>query len=173
MVEFSTPNAFVVKSQDINHPFYLGGYMTGGKDYNNIGDPDWINVTPPSQFLDNYVFFTDPTYPETSLVVVRTKSKFDGHFADVTLACAGEKPLDGWQPLGDYEYTRVDLVKGSFASATGTCTNGRQFMKSELPSGSTSGAGARSSRPRRSPTPTPRRRFPAAQPSHRLPHQVK
>jgi IgGFc binding protein len=132
--EFSAPGPFVVKSQDNKHPFYLGGYMTGSEDYNQLGDPEWVNVTPPSQFLDKYVFFTDPTYPDTNLVVVRTKSKKDGKFADVTLGCLA-KPLTGWQPLGDYEYTRVDLVKDFVG--TEKCTNGSQVMQSALPFGVT------------------------------------
>ena len=36
------------------------------------GDPEFVNVIPPAEYLSSYVFFTDPTYPETDLVVVRT-----------------------------------------------------------------------------------------------------
>ncbi len=36
-----------------------------------LGDPDFVNVVPSEQFLDRYVFFTDYTFPDTSLVVVR------------------------------------------------------------------------------------------------------
>lgn len=138
VVEFSAPGPFVVKSQDANHPFYLGGYMTGGEPFDGEGDPDWVNVIPPQQYLDHYVLFTDPTYPETNLVVVRAPSKIDGSFADVVLACAGgaEKTLGGWTAIGDYEYTRVDLVTGDFTSVDG-CANGRQEIKSPLPFGVT------------------------------------
>lgn len=132
--EFQAEGPFVVKSQDGNHPFYVGQYMMGGNPYGTIGDPEWINVIPPSQYLDYYVFFTDPTYPETSLVVVRTRSKVNGEFADVELDCAG--PLTGWQPVGDYEYTVVDLTTGNFQSV-GNCANGRHEMRSELPFGVT------------------------------------
>jgi hypothetical protein len=134
VVEFSAAGPFVVKSQDPAHPFYLGGYMTGGEPFMGEGDPEWVNVIPPSQYLNHYVLFTDPTYPETSLVVVRTPSKVDKKFAEVTLACAG--PLQGWQAIGDYEYTRVDLVTGDFMSVNG-CTNGRQEMSSTQPFGVT------------------------------------
>ena len=123
-----------MRSQSTDHPFYFGAYMTGGADFANIGDPDWVNVVPPKQFLKRYVFFTDPTYPETSLVVIRTKSIVTKQFAPVTLKCKGE--LDGWQPLGDYEYTRVDLVTGDFQSVAG-CTNGPQEMSSDQPFGVT------------------------------------
>lgn len=134
VVEFESTGPFVVKSQDSKHPFYLSAYMTGGKAFNSEGDPDWVNVVPPEQYLDNYVFFTDPTYPETNLVVVRTPSKLDGSFADVNLGCLG--PLTGWEKLGEYEYTRVDLSTGNFTEVSG-CANGRHEMTSTLPFGVT------------------------------------
>ena len=134
VIEFTPDGDFVVQSQDAEHPFYLGGYMTGGDAYNGVGDPEWVNIIPPAQYLDHYVFFTDPTYPETSLVVIRAPSRIDGSFADVELACAGK--LGGWQKLGEYEYTRVDLVTGDF-EGVGGCTNGRQEMASALPFGVT------------------------------------
>jgi IgGFc binding protein len=132
VVELSAPGPFVVRSQDADHPFYLGGYMTGGQPFGGAGDPDWINVIPPAQYLSSYVLFTDPTYPETSLVVTRAPSKEDGSFADVTLACRGK--LGGWTKIGNYEYTRVDLVTGDFQGVSG-CANGRQEMSSALPFG--------------------------------------
>jgi hypothetical protein len=147
VVEFDTPGPFVVKSQDANHPFYLGGYMTGGGGpddggpggFNGEGDPDWINVIAPSQYLNYYVLFTDATYPETDLVLVRTPSQVNGSFADVTLNCAGNPTaltVSGWQPIGSYEYTRVDLSTGDFLSVNG-CSNGRQELSSPLPFGVT------------------------------------
>ena len=69
MVEFTSAGPWVVASQDEDHPFYLGSYMTGGKAYGGVGDPEWVNVIPAPQYLREYVFFTDPTYPETHLVV--------------------------------------------------------------------------------------------------------
>jgi hypothetical protein len=144
IVEFEHPGGFVVSSQDAAHPFYLSAYMTGGELWDDEGDPDWVNVIPPAQYLDNYVLFADPTYPETNLVVVRTKSKIKAEgFKDVTLDCLG--PLTGWQPIGGdpadpeshiYEWTRVDLVTGNFAGVDG-CSNGRREMSSALPFGVT------------------------------------
>ena len=134
VIDFTPGGEFVVKSQDADHPFYLGGYMTGGDAFNGVGDPEWVNIIPPAQYLDHYVFFTDPTYPETSLVVTRAPSRVDGSFADVELGCAGK--LHGWKKLGDYEYTRVDLVTGDF-QGVGSCANGRQEMASALPFGVT------------------------------------
>jgi hypothetical protein len=144
--EFSAPGPFVVKSQDGDHPFYLGGYMSGGgttadggPGFGGEGDPDWVNVITPAQYLDDYVFFTDPTYSETNLVLVRSPSRVDGKFADVTLTCAGNataQTVGGWQALGGYQWTRVDLVTGAFTSVNG-CSNGRQELKSPLPFGVT------------------------------------
>jgi hypothetical protein len=150
IVDFEHPGGFVVRSQDPGHPFFLSAYMTGGELWNDEGDPDWVNVIPPAQFLDNYVLFSDPTYPETNLVVIRTKSKIKTEgFKDVTLDCLGPGPgpgaLTGWKPLGGdpsnpdshlYEYTRVDLVTGNFQGVD-NCSNGRREMSSALPFGVT------------------------------------
>ena len=132
--EFETDGAFVVKSQDLKHPFMLFGYMTGGDAYEQYGDPDFVRVVPPPQWLDEYLFFTDPTYPETNLVVVRKRTQA-GTFEDVTLACHGK--LEGWTPLGpDYEITRTDLVRHDF-EPQGKCDNGVQSMTSKAPFGVT------------------------------------
>ncbi len=135
--EFQATGPFVVKSQDKDHPFYAAQYMTGAGHIGGFageGDPEWVNVIPVQQFLDHYVFFTDPTYPETSLVVVRAKSSMSKQFKDVTLDCAGV--LKNWQPIGEHEYTRIDLVTGNFANV-GNCTNGRHEMSSDAPFGVT------------------------------------
>ncbi|RYD65831.1 MAG: hypothetical protein EOP84_31610, partial [Verrucomicrobiaceae bacterium] len=102
---FSTGTPFEVSSQDAQHPFILFTYMTGSKFVEEgYGDPDFVLVVPPTQYLQHYVFYTDPTYPETSLVVVRSRG-IDGEFKDVTLDCAGA--LDGWQSITtDLEFTR-------------------------------------------------------------------
>ena len=135
VAEFEASGPFVVTSQDEDHPFYFAQYMTGSEQYGaNEGDPEWVNVVPVDQYLDYYVFFTDPTYSETSLVVTRRKSAIDDAFHDVNLDCFGA--LNGWQPLGDLEYTRVDLVTGQFQDV-GSCSNGRHEMTSEVPFGVT------------------------------------
>ena len=133
VVEFRAPGPFVVKSQDAQHPFYMSAHMTGwgevstGTDHR--GDPEFVNVLPAAQFLKSYVFFTDPTYPETNLVLVRART--DGAFKDVRLDCAGV--VGGFQPLGSggqYEYARVDLSRGNFETQ-GACDNGRHEIASE------------------------------------------
>ena len=133
VAEFNAPGPFTVASQGAGHPFHFAGYMTGGFEFGGRGDPEWVNNVPPAQFLERYVFFTDPSHPETELVVVR--SRVAGVFADVTLGCAG--PLGGWQAVGpDHEWTRVDLVTGDF-QGVGACSNGRHEMTSAQPFGVT------------------------------------
>jgi hypothetical protein len=140
LVQFWAPGPFVVKSQDAMHPFYISGHMSGCQHANGSGspcrgDPEFVNVIPPQQYLASYVFFTDPTYPETNLVVVRQKQA--NGFADVKLDCAGM--LTGWQPIdkaGQYQYTRIDLVRHNFQGQNG-CDNGRHAMTSAAPFGLT------------------------------------
>lgn len=125
--EFNADGPFVVKSQDKNHPFMLFGYMTGGQGYDEYGDPDFVRVISPAQYLNSYVFFTDPTYPETNLTVVR--QKHGEVYEDVSLDCYGV--LGDWTPLGaDYEVTRIDLVRHDF-EAQGQCDNGVHSMSSK------------------------------------------
>ena len=145
VAQFNAPGPFVVRSQDELHPFYVAAHMTGAAQFDpeqngggsadGRGDAEFVNVIPPGEYLDRYVFFTDPTYSETDLVVVRVKGA--SGFADVILDCAG--PLGGWQPLGasgKYEYTRFDLVRGNF-EPQGGCDNGRREISSTVPFGLT------------------------------------
>jgi hypothetical protein len=128
VVEFKTKDPFVVKSQDDSHPFLLMTYMpSSGYVGDGYGDPDLVVSVPPAQYLSRYVFFADPTYPETDLVVVRAKDQ-NGMFHDVNLDCAGN--LTGWQPIGDYEWTRIDLSTGNF-TPVGSCSTGAHEMKSD------------------------------------------
>jgi hypothetical protein len=132
IVEFTASDPFVAKSQDASHPFLIMGYMTGSTLVDSgYGDPEVVRTVPPAQYLDHYVFMTDPTYPETNLVVTR---KHGG--ADVELDCAGA--LGDWAAIGTsgYEYTRIDLVRHDFAPQGG-CDNGRHVMKSDSPFGLT------------------------------------
>lgn len=132
--EFTSTQPFVVSSQDTEHPFLLVTYMSGSTTVvEGYGDADFVRITAADQYLSRYVFFTDPTYPETNLVVVRRKGK--SGFSDVTLDCAGV--LTDWTPIGasgDFEYTRTDLVRHNF-EPQGSCNNGRREMTSEGPFG--------------------------------------
>ncbi len=140
VAQFNAAGPFVVRSQDAQHPFYVSAHMTGAGAFDpnmndGRGDPEFVNVIPGAEYLTSYVFFTDPTYPETNLVLVRAKGS--SGFADVTLDCAGV--LGGWQPAGTkgkYEYTRFDLVRHNFA-AQGNCNNGRHEIHSTRPFGLT------------------------------------
>ncbi len=138
-VDFITDQPFVVQSQDAKHPFMLFTYMSGSQwtpiiVANNplgYGDADFVLSVPPQQYNNEYVFFTDPTYPETNLVIVRAKDQA-GNFDDVNLDCAGV--LTGWQPVGDYEWTRIDLETGDF-EGVGNCSTGGHEIKSTGPFG--------------------------------------
>ncbi|MCB9751641.1 MAG: hypothetical protein H6713_16840 [Myxococcales bacterium] len=134
LVEFITGDAFVVSSQDDDHPFMLFNVMSGNgwiADNSGYGDPDFVLSYPPGQYGNRYVFFADPTYPETSLTVVRMMD--GGDFHDVELDCAGT--IGGWQAVGDfYEWTRVQLITGDF-QPVGGCTTGRHEMSSDGPFG--------------------------------------
>jgi hypothetical protein len=139
-VSFMTDQIFVVKSQDSKHPFYVSVYMTGAefggglKGIETLGDPDYVNVPPAGQYLDRYVFFTDFTYQETSLTVVRRKTETG--FMPVELECAGE--ITNFQPLdskGEYEFAWVELTRGFVPQkfAKGVCGYGRQEAHSDGP----------------------------------------
>jgi hypothetical protein len=139
IAEFQTGDPFVVKSQDDQHPFMLFAYMSGSKwkpGMEGYGDPEFVLGVPPQQYMTQYVFFADPTYPETNLVLVR--AKHPGNTDDVSLDCAGT--LTGWSAIpggpggDDYEWTRVDLVTGDF-HGVGNCSTGRHQITSNAPFG--------------------------------------
>src|SRR6516225_4648463 len=111
-------------------------YMSGSQwsqlsNTSGYGDADFVISVPPQQYMSDYVFFADPTYPETNLVVVRRQNKMMT-FDDVSLDCAGK--LTGWQPVGNYEWTRIDLIRHNF-QAQGNCSTGRHEIKSDAPFG--------------------------------------
>jgi hypothetical protein len=139
VANFRSSGGFTVTSQDAQHPFYMAAYMTGaemvGPETDGRGDPEFVGLVPPQQWLGQYVFFTDPTYPETNLAVVRTR-KSDGTYADVSLDCSGT--VTGWTSVGSgaYQIASVDLVTGDFTSVGG-CANGRHVMQSAAPFGLT------------------------------------
>ncbi len=139
-------DAFVVRSRDAEHPFYLAIHMTGGSgatnpggpgndapSYGGMGDPEFVNVVPAAQYMSSYSFYADPSFSEHSLVIVRKKTH--GEFKDVWLECAGNLPE--WTPIddaGQYEYRRVDLSRAfrpgdEFGDKR--CTTGLQRMRSD------------------------------------------
>lgn len=133
-LEIRTATPFSVRSQGDTHPFLMFTYMSGAGEQGEggWGDADFVRMVPPQQYLNHYVFFADPTYPFTTLTVVRQKK--DGMFHDVTLKCMGT--IGGWQPVGttgDYEIAFVKLVD-RFAGQGG-CNNGVNVMDSDAPFG--------------------------------------
>jgi hypothetical protein len=134
VAEFITADAFVVSSQDPEHPFMLHTYMSGSGwapiGVSGHGDADFVISVPPQQYLSSYVFYTDPSYPTSNLVIIRAPQ--DGQFWPVDLDCYG--PLDGWQAVGDYEWTRVDLMTGNY-EAVGNCSTGVHQIDSDAPFG--------------------------------------
>jgi hypothetical protein len=141
LVTFFSGKAFVVRSQDDAHPFYVTNAMTGSYYAGNMasdrrGNPTTTAVASTRDFHSSYTFFAPSLYPETDLVVVRARES--GTFADVMLDCAGN--LDGWTALGSYEYTHVALSRGNFEAqqyAGGTCDNGVHRIISAKPFGAT------------------------------------
>ena len=132
-VVFETGTPFVVSSQDKDHPFMLFTYMSGSTRFvDGTGDPDFVYDVPPEQFLSSYVFFTDPTYPVTNLVVIRARGT-DQQFHDVTIDCLG--PIPSWTPVdNDHQFARVDLTTGNFMNV-GQCSTGRHEASSDAPFG--------------------------------------
>jgi IgGFc binding protein len=143
VADFETTRLFAVRSQDDEHPFALTQYMPGTPQTGTIdgcgappseglkcglGDEDWINLMPAQQFLQRYVFFTDPTYATTNLAIVRTRGATG--FEDVTVECLGL--VDGWEPVGNggkYEVSHTDLVRGN--QALKNCATSRHVASSK------------------------------------------
>jgi hypothetical protein len=132
VVEFETTDVFVVASQDEDHPFNVSQYMPGTGfgsrpgcgDFGScgLGDEEWVVLLPPEQYLTRYVFFTDPSYSTTNLVVTRVRGT-EG-FSDVDIACLGT--VTGWMPVGgsgDYEVAHVDLFRGGVGVQPGCATS--------------------------------------------------
>lgn len=134
VVEFSSSALFTVRSQGGTHPFSFTQYMTGTSGSSKagcapqyspcqLGDEEWVVQLPPEQFLARYVFFTDPTYATTNLVVTRVRGA--SGFSDVSIECLGN--VTGWQPVGgegQYEVAHVDLSR-AFTGTTPACATSR------------------------------------------------
>jgi hypothetical protein len=145
VADFRATGAFRVSAQDDKHPFAIAQIMDtanipgGTRDGATapgyppmLGDEEFVIQLPPQQFLSKYVFFTDPAYPTTNLVLTRVKGK--SGFADVTIDCLGK--VTGWKPVGTsgtYEQTNVDLMRAGVSVAS--CTNGRHTAESSAPFG--------------------------------------
>ena len=121
---FYADHPFVVRSQGADQPIYLAEYMTGGGDVSNPGnppppeggfdtegDPEFVNVVPSGQYLNKYTFYADPTFSQSSVVVVRPRTSTG--FKDVWLECAGAN-IATFAPIGTegrFEYARLELTR--------------------------------------------------------------
>jgi len=134
---FFANDPFVVRSQDVEHPFFAMVLMTGaGATSYDKGDPESVLALATDQWLSNYLFFSDSSYDSSSVYV--TRRKFEGAFHDVTLDCAG--PLEGWRRItDDYEWTYVELswFGDPVPYAGGTCADGTHRISSDAPFGTT------------------------------------
>jgi hypothetical protein len=138
VIDFESSEAFVVSSQDQEHPFEISQSMSGchvsDEGPSCLGDEEVIEILPPEQFLRRYLFFSDPSYGTTQLVVTRAKTSTG--FKEVSLDCMGT--LSGWMPVGTtegYEYTTVNIAQNG--AGIGACNNGVQSASSEGPFGVT------------------------------------
>ena len=130
--DFESVEAFTIRSQDREHPFYIAQIMPGCGMGDPTGDEEYVSVVPAPQYLDKYVFFTDPSYATTNLVLVRGKGA-DG-FAAVNVDCLGA--VSGWRDIGTqgrYQMTDVDLARNG--AANGACENGHHVADSKAPFG--------------------------------------
>lgn len=127
VVHFDTHLGFIVNSQSDEHVFHIAQYI---RKIDVLADPEFVTTIPTEQYQTEYTFFTDPTYPETSLLVTRTPLA-DGSYAPVNLECRGE--LSDWQPLGDLEFARVQLVHQRLGVEG--CSNGHHQISSDAPFG--------------------------------------
>jgi hypothetical protein len=145
MKEFASGTPFTVTSQDDKHPFLFFEYMAGSEwtpigstgfcttsTWSGFGDPDFSVQVPPEQYLSHYVIMTDPTYPETDLVLIR-RPDAQNNFQDVKIDCL-TSAITGWQTVGGYQWTRLDLQTGNFQDVNG-CSNGRHELTSTAPFG--------------------------------------
>ena len=130
VVSFDSSEVFSVESKDADHPFYMAVYMTGSTFVGTNGDPEFLNVVPVEQYLDDYRFFVDFTFADSALTFVRRRER--GVFSDVTLDCKGV--LTGWMPVDgdpDLEYLWLDVSLNAVPVAP--CGYGPQHAHSDGP----------------------------------------
>ncbi|MDP3277206.1 MAG: IgGFc-binding protein [Deltaproteobacteria bacterium] len=144
LVQLTSTEALVIRSQDSAHPFAISQLMdsantaapsrpgaVGTAFGANLGDEEWVQLFPSAQFLKRYVFFADPTYPTTTLTILREARATP---AEVRLDCYGV--VDGFRPVGTenrYEFAQIDLVRANVGNRG--CTNGRHVIESSSPLG--------------------------------------
>ncbi len=97
---------------------------------NLAGDPAMALSVPVEQYLDQYIFFADPTYAYNFVVVVRTDPTQPIH-----LDCLDPIPDDRFTAVAGNYSRAVITLKSETGSADGTCTSGVRKIWSDSPFG--------------------------------------
>lgn len=133
--EFGVTQDFLATSTNPDKPFFVVQFMVGavacGATGNLRGDPAMTLSVPTAQYLDRYVFLSDPTYAYNWLVVVRTSSS-----DTIYLDCFNPIPDDRFQTIGagPYQVARITLSAES-GGVDGSCTSGAHFIEGDGPFG--------------------------------------
>jgi hypothetical protein len=140
VADFVFSSAFVVASQDTQHPFYAstimtscGASATGGGSM--CGDPEFINAVPPDEYMNQYTAFADPSYANATLTLVQDKG---GGYSDVTVDCLpGNKAIPTWSEIqgANVRYATVPLRQDG--NAVGACDAGVHVVSGHSPFGLT------------------------------------
>ncbi|MBI5479763.1 MAG: hypothetical protein HY906_12945 [Deltaproteobacteria bacterium] len=143
VVQFESGVDFMVRSTDPQKPFFAVQYMLGaeytaqqaGTDIYGLdnlrGDPAMAISVPTAQFLERYVFLSDPTYSYNWLVVVRSDP------TDVIrLDCFNPIPNARFATVGagPYQVARIRL-SAETGGVDGTCTSGAHTIWGDGPFG--------------------------------------
>ena len=148
MLEFETDRSFLVTATDASPdpgdppPILVMNFLNGseqtaaesGIDMDQLGnlrgDPAMTLSVPVEQFLDSYVFLSDPSYAYNYVVVVRTEAGQVIH-----LDCLDPIPDSKFEPVAD-TYQRAQIVlSAENGGADGSCSSGAHKIWSDKPFG--------------------------------------
>jgi hypothetical protein len=139
VADFLFSSAFVVASQDTQHPFYASTIMTScsksGTGGSLCGDPEFVNVVPAEEYMTQYTVFAEPSYPNASLVVVQDKGV---GYGDVTVDCLpANHAIAAWTdiPGANVRYATVPIRTDG--AAVGGCDAGVHVVSGHAPFGLT------------------------------------
>lgn len=149
LAAIDTPQIFTIRAQDKHHPFVFTQTMPGAPEAAAskhdcgppvgklatcfLGDEEWLTLLAPPQFLTRYLFFFDPSFATTSLVITRVRGP--NGFSPVSIDCLGGE-VQGFSDVGAegrYQVAQVDLVRAS--QPYGKCHGARVEARSEAPFG--------------------------------------
>ncbi len=148
MIEFETDRSFLVTASDASPdpgdppPILVANFLNGaeqtaaesGTNINGLGnlrgDPAMTLSVPVEQYLDSYVFLSDPSYAYNYVVVVRTEAGQVIH-----LDCLDPIPDGKFEAVAD-TYQRAQIVlSAENGGADGSCTSGAHHIWSNKPFG--------------------------------------